>query len=154
MRTLLWLQSDGQQQASYLRARDRLLAGVPGSEVLVVGGTSHTSFTDLPAYLSPTGTESDGRRRVAGPGCRDHGDLIAAFVRAPLAGPGDPMAASWHGTRPSDANMAMAQVLDRGALCFGIQFGWMPSRLELSTRRGLPVHPPGKDDQPEAPAED
>jgi hypothetical protein len=35
--------------------RDRLLAGVPGSEVLVVGGTSHTSFTDLSAYMSPLG---------------------------------------------------------------------------------------------------
>src|SRR5919201_2983243 len=48
----LWLQSDGQQQASYLQVRDRLLAGVPLGEVLVVGGTSHTSFTDLSTYWS------------------------------------------------------------------------------------------------------
>src|ERR1700716_4041647 len=35
----LWLQSDGQQQASYLHVRDRLLAGVTGWELLGVGGT-------------------------------------------------------------------------------------------------------------------
>src|SRR4051812_2272512 len=34
----LWLQSDGPQPASYLQGRDRLLAGGPGSELLVVGG--------------------------------------------------------------------------------------------------------------------
>ncbi len=88
----LWLQSDGQQQASYLKVRDRLLAGVPGSELLVVGGTSHTSFTDLSAYLSPLGralTGDDGSQALV---AATTGDLIAAFVGAPLAGPGDPMA--------------------------------------------------------------
>jgi hypothetical protein len=88
----LWLQSDGQQQANYLQVRDRLLAGVPGSELLVVGGTSHTSFTDLSAYLSPLGrglTGDDGSQALV---AATTGDLIAAFVAAPLAGPGDPMA--------------------------------------------------------------
>jgi dienelactone hydrolase len=88
----LWLQSDGQQQASYLRVRDRLLAGVPDSEVLVVGGTSHTSFTDLSAYLSPLGRRlagDDGSQALV---AATTGDLIAAFVGPPLAGPGDPMA--------------------------------------------------------------
>jgi len=72
--------------------RDRLLAGVPGSELLVVGGTSHTSFTDLSAYLSPLGrglTGDDGSQALV---AATTGDLIAAFVGAPLAGPGDPMA--------------------------------------------------------------
>ena len=88
----LWLQSDGQQQASYLQVRDRLLAGVPGTELLVVGGTSHTSFTDLSAYMSPLGrglTGDDGSQALV---AATTGDLIAAFVGAPLAGPGDPMA--------------------------------------------------------------
>src|SRR5205807_8570683 len=88
----LWLQSDGQQQASYLQGRDRLLAGVPGSEVLVVGGTSHTSFTDLSAYMSPLGrglTGDDGPQALV---AATTGDLTAAFVGAPLDGPGDPMA--------------------------------------------------------------
>jgi predicted dienelactone hydrolase len=88
----LWLQSDGQQQASYLQGRDRLLAAVPGSDVLVVGGTSHTSFTDLSAYMSPLGrslTGDDGSQALV---AATTGDLIAAFVGAPLAGPGDPMA--------------------------------------------------------------
>src|SRR5207244_296080 len=62
----LWLQSDGQQQASYLQGRDRLLAGVPGSEVLVAGGTSHTSFTDLSAYVSPLGRGLSLRFNPAG----------------------------------------------------------------------------------------
>jgi len=88
----LWLQSDGQQQASYLQGRDRLLAGAPGSELLVVGGTSHTSFTDLSAYMSPLGrrlTGDDGSQALV---AATTGDLIAAFVGAPLAGPGDRMA--------------------------------------------------------------
>jgi dienelactone hydrolase len=88
----LWLQSDGQQQASYLQVRDRLLAGVADSEVLVVGGTSHTSFTDLSAYFSPLGRTllgDDGSQALV---AATTGDLIAAFVSAPLAGPGDPMA--------------------------------------------------------------
>src|SRR5918911_1634764 len=88
----LWLQSDGQQQESYLQGRDRLLAGVPSSEVLVVGGTSHTSFTDLSTYWSPLGrgvTGDDGSQALV---ASTTGDLIAAFVAAPLAGPGDAMA--------------------------------------------------------------
>ena len=88
----LWLQSDGQQEASYLEGRDRLLAGVPGSEVLVVGGTSHTSFTDLSAYWSPLGrglTGDDGSQALVP---ATTAELIAAFASAPLAGPGDPMA--------------------------------------------------------------
>jgi dienelactone hydrolase len=87
----LWLQSDGQQQASYVQVRDRLLAGVPGSDLLVVGGTSHTSFTDLSAYMSPLGrsvTGDDGSQALV---AATTGDLISAFVAAPLAGPGDPM---------------------------------------------------------------
>jgi len=85
----LWLQSDGQQQASYVQGRDRLLADVPGSDVLVLGGTSHTSFTDLPTYMSPLGrqlTGGDGSEALVP---ATTGDLIAAFVSAPLAGPGD-----------------------------------------------------------------
>jgi len=88
----LWLQSDGQQLPSYLQARDRLLAGVSGSELLIVGGTSHTSFTDESAYLSPLGralTGDDGSPALV---AATTGDLIAAFVAGPLAGPGDPMA--------------------------------------------------------------
>ncbi len=87
----LWLQSDGQHETSYLQGRDRLLAGVPGSDVLVVGGTSHTSFTDLSSYWSPLGkglTGDDGSQALV---AATTGDLIAAFVSAPLAGPGDPM---------------------------------------------------------------
>jgi hypothetical protein len=74
-----------------VQGRDRLLAGVPGSEVLLVGGTSHTSFTDLSAYMSPLGrqlTGGDGSEALV---AATTGDLIAAFVSAPLAGPGDPM---------------------------------------------------------------
>jgi dienelactone hydrolase len=87
----LWLQSDGDQLPSYLQMRDRLLAGVPGSELLVVGGTSHTSFTDLSAYMSPLGravTGDDGSQSLV---AATTGDLITAFVGAPLAGPGDSM---------------------------------------------------------------
>ena len=72
--------------------RDRLLAGLPASEVLVVGGTSHTSFTDPSAYMSPLGrglTGDDGSQALV---AATTGDVIAAFVSAPLAGPGDPMA--------------------------------------------------------------
>jgi hypothetical protein len=88
----LWLQADGQQQPSYVRVRDQLLVGVPGSELLIVGGTSHTSFTDLSAYVSPLGrglTGDDGSEALVP---TTTGDLIAAFVGAPLDGPGDPMA--------------------------------------------------------------
>ncbi len=88
----LWLQSDGQQQASYLQVRDELMGGLQrGGDVLVVGGTSHTSFTDLAAYLSPPGRTlfgNDGSQALV---AATTGDLIAAFVGAPLAGPGDPM---------------------------------------------------------------
>jgi hypothetical protein len=73
------------------QGRDRLLAGVPGSELLVVGGTSHTSFTDLSTYMSPLGrglTRDDGSQALV---AATTGDLIAAFVSAPLAGPGDSM---------------------------------------------------------------
>src|SRR5205823_1313854 len=80
------------------------LAGVPGSEVLVVGGTCHTSFTDCP-LTGPHWAGTHGRRRVAGPG-RGDGDVIAAFVGPLLAGPGDPWPRSWHGTPPSDARRA------------------------------------------------
>ena len=75
-----------------LRTRDRLLAGVPGSGLLVVGGTSHTSFTDLSAYMSPLGRGLTGDDGSAALVAATTGDLIAAFVSAPLAGPGDPMA--------------------------------------------------------------
>lgn len=88
----LWLQSDGQQQASYLQARDRLLAGGSDSELLIVGGTSHTSFTDLSTYLSPLGralTGDDGSPALV---VATTGDLITAFVGAPLAGPRERMA--------------------------------------------------------------
>jgi dienelactone hydrolase len=89
----LWLQSDGQQQASYVQGRDRLLADAPGSDVLVLGGTSHTSFTDLSTYMSPLGrqlTGGDGSEALV---AATTGDLIAAFVSVPLAAPGDSMAA-------------------------------------------------------------
>ena len=65
---------------------------MPGSEVLVVGGTTHTSFTDLATYWSPLGrglTGDDGSQALV---VATTGDLIAAFVSAPLAGPGDKMA--------------------------------------------------------------
>src|SRR5690349_22320236 len=80
---------NGQQQASYLQGRDRLLADVPGSDVLVLGGTSHTSFTDLSTYMSPLGrqlTGGDGSEALVP---ATTGDLIAAFVSAPLAASGD-----------------------------------------------------------------
>jgi len=49
----LWLQADGQQQASYLQGRDGL-AGCPVAK-LIVGGTNYSSSTHLSAYLSPLG---------------------------------------------------------------------------------------------------
>ena len=58
----LWLQSDGHQLASYLETRTGL-AGVPGSELLVVSGTSHTSFTDRSTYMSPRHTCCRAERR-------------------------------------------------------------------------------------------
>jgi len=72
-----------------VQGRDPLLADVPGSDVLVLGGTSHTSFTDLSTYMSPLGrqlTGGDGSEALV---AATTGDLIAAFVSAPLASPGD-----------------------------------------------------------------
>jgi predicted dienelactone hydrolase len=89
----LWLQSGEQQPASYLQVRDRLLGGAPGGgELLILGGTSHGSFTDQAAYLSPLGrtlTGDDGSQALV---AATTGDLIAAFVAAPLAGPGERLA--------------------------------------------------------------
>jgi dienelactone hydrolase len=50
----LWLQSDGQQQASYLQVRDQLMGGLQrGGEVLIVGGSVHQSFTDTQSISPP-----------------------------------------------------------------------------------------------------
>ena len=55
-RPFLWLQGDGTPGEHYRQVRDRLMGGLrDGGEVLVVGGSSHTSFTDLSTYLSPLG---------------------------------------------------------------------------------------------------
>jgi hypothetical protein len=89
----LWLQSDGQQQASYLQGRDELMGGLQrGGDVLVVGGSVHQSFTDTQSYFSTTG------RRMLGDGARpeavdditwETSEVIAAFVGPYLGVPGE-----------------------------------------------------------------
>src|ERR671937_799924 len=88
----LWLQGDGQQQASYLQTRDELMGGLQrGGEVLIVGGSVHQSFTDTQSYFSATG------RRTLGDGARpeavdditwETSEVIAAFVGQYLGVPG------------------------------------------------------------------
>ena len=92
-RPLLWLQSQDRQAEHYVQVRDRLLGGLRGGgALLLVGGSSHQSFSDSPAYLSPLG------RLVTGEGSGTHaaliattGDVIAGFVAPSLDGPGDPL---------------------------------------------------------------
>src|ERR671937_1683592 len=89
----LWLQSDGQQQASYLQVRDELMGGLErGGDVLVVGGSVHQSFTDTQSYFSATG------RRTLGDGARpeavdditwETSEVIDAFVGQYLGVPGE-----------------------------------------------------------------
>ena len=89
----LWLQSDGQQQTSYLQGRDELMGGLQrGGDVLVVGGSVHQSFTDTQSYFSATG------RRMLGDGARgeavdditwETSEVIAAFVGQYLGVPGE-----------------------------------------------------------------
>src|SRR5918911_3426782 len=89
----LWLQGDGQQQASYLQVRDELMGGLQrGGDVLVVGGSVHQSFTDTQSYFSATG------RRMLGDGARpeavdditwETSEVIAAFVGQYLGVPGE-----------------------------------------------------------------
>ena len=88
----LWLQSDGAPEARYVQVRDRLLGGLRGGgELLVVGGSSHGSFTDSDSYLSPSGRLLLGE---GGSGATDAvptltGDVIAGFVGPIPGGPGD-----------------------------------------------------------------
>src|SRR5918911_3079620 len=89
----LWLQSDGQQQASYLQVRDELMGGLQrGGDVLVVGGSVHQSFTDTQSYFSATG------RRMLGDGAHpeavdditwETSEVIAAFVGQYLGVPAE-----------------------------------------------------------------
>ena len=88
----LWVQGDGQQQASYLQVRDELMGGLQqGGDIFVVGGSVHQSFTDTQSYFSATG------RRMLGDGARpeavdditwETSELIAAFVGQCLGVPG------------------------------------------------------------------
>jgi hypothetical protein len=92
-RPFLWVQSDGAQLAHYLQVRDELLGGLRGGgELLVVGGSSHTSFTDLPTYWAPAGANLSGGgagAAAADPVPSLTGDLLAGFVGPLLGGPGD-----------------------------------------------------------------
>src|SRR5919201_867191 len=101
----LWLQSDGQQQASYVQGRDELMGGLQrGGDVLVVGGSVHQSFTDTQSYFSSTG------RRMLGDGARpeaidditrETSEVIAAFVGQYLGVPGEPSLDEVLARRPS-----------------------------------------------------
>ena len=85
----LWLQSDGQQQASYLHVRDELMGGLQrGSDVLVVGGSSHRASPIGSPISPPAGaacsvtvparrlpTTSPGRRVRSSP--RSSGNTLA-----------------------------------------------------------------------------
>jgi hypothetical protein len=89
---LLWLQSDGGQQEHYVRVRDQLLGGLrAGGALLVVGGSSHASFSDTPAYLSPLGRMILGDSSGAQDTTATAGDVIAGFLGPLLEGPGDPL---------------------------------------------------------------
>jgi dienelactone hydrolase len=98
-RPFLWLQSDGTHEAHYLQVRDQLLSGLrDGGELLVVGGSSHSSFTDLSTYLSPLGRRlfGDDTASPAASGSGEAepitsvtGDVVAAFVGRPLGSAGD-----------------------------------------------------------------
>jgi predicted dienelactone hydrolase len=92
-RPLLWLQSGGGQQEHYVQVRDLLLGGLrAGGALLVVDGSSHGSFSDTPAYLSPLGRmilgDSSGAQDAI---AATTGDVIAGFVGPSLEGPGDPL---------------------------------------------------------------
>jgi hypothetical protein len=100
-RPFLWLQAGGTPGEHYRQVRDRLMGGLrDGGEVLVVGGSSHSSFTDLSTYLSPLGRRvlgDDGTSPAAdgaggaGSGERitsETGDVIAAFVGRQLGSAG------------------------------------------------------------------
>jgi predicted dienelactone hydrolase len=93
-RPFLWLQADGTPGEHYRQVRDQLMGGLRDrGEVLVVGGSGHSSFTDLSTYVSPVGRRLLGDDGVApavngsGSGERitsETGDVIAAFVGLPL----------------------------------------------------------------------
>ena len=92
-RPLLWLQSGGGQQEHYVQVRDLLLGELrAGGALLVVDGSSHGSFSDTPAYLSPLGRtilgDSSGAQDTI---AATTGDVIAGFVGPTLEGPGDPL---------------------------------------------------------------
>ena len=97
-RPFLWLQAGGPPGEHYRQVRDQLMGGLrDGGEVLVVGGSSHTSFTDLSTYLSPLGRRLLGDAGAApaadGAGSGEQitsetGDVIAAFVSRQLASGG------------------------------------------------------------------
>ena len=92
-RPLLWLQSGGGQQEHYVQVRDLLLGGLRGGgALLVVEGSSHGSFSDTPAYLSPLGRmilgDSSGAQDAI---VATTGDVITGFVGPSLEGPGDPL---------------------------------------------------------------
>jgi predicted dienelactone hydrolase len=98
-RPFLWLQSDGTHQAHYLQVRDQLMGGLgDGGELLVVGGSGHSSFTDLSTYLSPLGRNllgDDGASPEANASGEAEritsvaGDVIAAFVGHQLGSAGE-----------------------------------------------------------------
>jgi dienelactone hydrolase len=87
----LWLQSDGQQQASYLRVRDELMGGLQrGGDVIVVGGSIHQSFTDTQSYFSAIGRGmlGDGAKPEAVDAITwESGEVISAFVAQYLGVP-------------------------------------------------------------------
>ena len=90
-RPFLWLQSDGAPEEHYVQVRDALLGGLrAGGDLVVVGGSSHGSFTDLSTYWSPAGRlllgEGDAQ---AGAVTSIAGDIIDGFVAPRLGGSND-----------------------------------------------------------------
>jgi dienelactone hydrolase len=93
-RPFLWLQADGTPGEHYQQVQGQLMRGLRGrGEVLVVGGSGHSSFTDLSTYLSPVGRRVLGDDGVApavngsSSGERitsETADVIAAFAGRPL----------------------------------------------------------------------
>jgi dienelactone hydrolase len=88
-RPFLWLQAGDTPGEHYRQVRDRLMGGLrEGGEVLVAGGSSHTSFTDLSTYLSPLGRrllgDDAGSAGAGEPITSQTGDIIAAFASRQL----------------------------------------------------------------------
>jgi dienelactone hydrolase len=93
-RPFLWLQGGEKQQERYLQVRDDLMGGLrQGGVVLVVGGSTHASFTDAQSYYTAAGRAILGDGAPAG--AADDitwrtGDVISAFVSPYLDGPSEP----------------------------------------------------------------